>query len=587
MAKEIRQVTDAVGTTPATIKLRSIEFSKLPFRRLGSLTIKIAPRLTLIAGRNGVGKSTILALAAGASGLTKGGTKAKSYFGKLPQAHVEDILKLSYERDFIKAEDVKPYVDLQYRLGDDCFRKRCNVSGSESRLRVVPRNEPRGEYLVGGIVIPADGKVPLPTIYLGMMRVLPVGEAEPDTLVCSAAKMHPDDGALLADFINRVISTGAKPGDGKTTTQAVRGTKKFSVHPEYEGYDSTNVSLGQDSLSSIATAIASFNKLQREFGDKYRGGILVIDEVDAGFHPHAQLNILRELKREARRLRIQIIATTHSLTMLEAAHHEIFNDMRQGESQDEIVYLQGGKPIEILDVSRFQSIHDDMHLRLSKAVETPSVKVYVEDEEAALFLEAILTTARKTQLLNKTGRKIKTIAAKVGCSNLVGLLKADDYFSSVVIVLDADTTNVKIGAHGNVIRLPSDPRVTLKLSPEVIVSTMAELICRDEKAYPLTRKKIKSAGGSTDHLQDMILNPRPGESRPSTAIHEDREVAKAWFNNRLDNIQQLKLIEGWVADNESGVADFMLKLEAAILSVVKSPPGQKQSRKLSKPMKSV
>lgn len=579
-----KQAKSTIVPTVESIKLSKIEFSALPFRRLGGLTINIAPRLTLIAGRNGVGKSTILALVAGASGLTKGGAKAKSYFGKLPQAHVEDILKLSYERDFIKAEDDKPYIDLHYRLGENSFTKRCNVSGSESRLRVVPRTEPRGERTVGGIKIPADGKVPLPTIYLGMMRVLPVGEAEPDTLVCSTAQMHPDDESVLSDFTNRVISTGAKPSGGKTTTQSVQGTKKLSVHPEYDGYDSTNVSLGQDSLSSIATAIASFNKLQRELGEHYHGGILVIDEIDAGFHPQAQLGLLQELKREARRLQIQIVATTHSLTMLEAAHQEIFNEMRQGEPQDEIVYLQGGKPVELLNVERFQSIYDDMYLRLSKPTEQPIVKIYVEDEEAALFLEAILTPTRKSQLLAKTGRKIKIIAAKVGCSNLVGLLKADDYFKSVVIVLDADTSNVKIGGNPNVVRLPSDPRVTLKLSPEVIIRTMAELICSDDKAYPLTRKKIKSVGGSTDHVQDMILKLRPNESRKGAAIHEDRDVAKAWFNNRLDAIQSLKLIEGWVADNEQGVTHFLEQLGAAILSIAK-PLDQKPTRRLAKATK--
>lgn len=320
----------AIEPVVESIKLTKISFSTLPFRRLGGLNINIAPRVTLIAGRNGVGKSTILALAAGASGLTKGGEKAKSYFGKLPQAHVEDILKLSYKRDFIKSDESKPYIDLYYRFGPEDFSKRCNVSGSEDRLRVVPRNEPKGDRDVGGISIPPDGKVPLPTIYLGMMRVLPVGEAEPHTLEVSKSNMHPLDETLLAEFIDRVIPIGLISKNHSSTKQSVKGTKKLSLHPEYDGYDSTNVSLGQDSLSSIATAIASFNKLKRDLGQAYHGGLLVIDEIDAGFHPHAQLTLLQELKSEARRLQIQIIATTHSLTMLEALHGEIFNEKYKG-----------------------------------------------------------------------------------------------------------------------------------------------------------------------------------------------------------------------------------------------------------------
>src|SRR5437868_550258 len=126
------------------IKLESVKFEQPPFRKLGSLEIKLAPRLTLIAGRNGVGKSTVLALIAGASGLTRGTQKSKSYFGSLPNSNAEEILKLSYERDFVAEESQKPSVLLTYDLAGEKFHKKGNVSGSESRLRVVPRNEPKG-----------------------------------------------------------------------------------------------------------------------------------------------------------------------------------------------------------------------------------------------------------------------------------------------------------------------------------------------------------------------------------------------------------------------------------------------------------
>lgn len=234
-------------------------------------------------------------------------------------------------------------------------------------------------------------------------------------------------------------------GTYMVTSQSVRGTKKRSVYPEYEGYDSTNVSLGQDSLSSIATALASFNKLKRILGNDYKGGLLIIDEVDAGFHPHAQIELLNELKSKARALQIQVVATTHSLTMLENAHAGIYDKRIKGKPLDQIIYLKGGRPVSVLDSSEFQAIYDDMHLRLRKSNAAPLVKVYVEDDEAALFLNAILTTARKRTLLENTGYSLKVIAAKVGCSNLVGLLKADEYFESVVIVLDGDTTTVNAG----------------------------------------------------------------------------------------------------------------------------------------------
>ena len=47
-----------------SIKLKSLNFESPPFRKLGSISIPFAERITVIAGHNGIGKSTILALVA-------------------------------------------------------------------------------------------------------------------------------------------------------------------------------------------------------------------------------------------------------------------------------------------------------------------------------------------------------------------------------------------------------------------------------------------------------------------------------------------------------------------------------------------
>ena len=369
------------------LKLDSIEFRTPPFRKLGDIKVPISGRITLIAGRNGVGKSTILALIAGTSGLARKGVK--TYLGIEPRVNAEEILRLSFAREYVKKESERPYMLLNYTLGDKSFVKKGNVSGGKDRLRVVPRNEPKAPITLGSLKIPESGKVPIPTIYLGMTRVVPTGETDPDLLQQRKVSMAPEDHQLYHDFSEAVIFANSAVGESAVTAQAISGTKKNALYPNYPDYEPTNVSLGQDSLSSIATALASFSKIRRDMGAAYRGGLLVIDELDAGFHPRAQVVLLEQMKTKARELQIQVVATTHSLTLLEFAHSDIHNDNRVGMAPDQIVYLKGGFPVELLDVRDFGAIYADMHMKLLPiAPVNKSVKVYVEDDEAALWAAA-------------------------------------------------------------------------------------------------------------------------------------------------------------------------------------------------------
>lgn len=553
------------------LKLRSVEFHTPPFRKLGGLRIDVADRITLIAGRNGVGKSTILALIAGTSGMAR--TRFKTYSDVEPRINSEQILRLSFDRDYFSEEIERPYVFLNYTLGDVGFVKKGNVSGSKDRLRVVPRNEPKKPIVFGNLTIPLSGKVPIPTIYLGMTRVIPTGETDPGSLQTSKVAMHHEDHRIYQEFTEAVIHPGQVQQDGTVTSQSISGTKKNSMYPNYSGYEPTAASLGQDSLSAIATALASFSKLRREMGSAYRGGMLVIDEVDAGFHPRAQIELLNQLRSKARELQIQVVATTHSLTMLEHAHQDIFNTKRQGDVMDQIVYLKGGNPIELLDVSDFSTVHADMHMRLLPSVSNEkSVKVYVEDDEAALFLHAILTTARKKLLKENTGYKLDIVPVHVGCGNLVGLIKADDHFRTVVIAVDADAQGIKGSKSPNVVRLPIDPLNTKKQSPEVILREMCVKMVDDPSVYPETKKLIRKRGADETFIQQDILGRKTGESSSAPPIENDREVAKAWFNNRLNDINGMKLIEGWVADNVSGVQEFMRELVRAVGAATGTSP---------------
>jgi energy-coupling factor transporter ATP-binding protein EcfA2 len=428
------------------IRLKSLMFEQPPFRKLGSMRIDFSERVTLIAGHNGIGKSTILGLVANGSGIRD--AKLQSYLNRAYQAFLNDIVHLDFEREFnaFKSSGAAlPTPYLEYDVDGDELIKKCSTTIREGEsLRVVPRTDPHKPFIStsGTVKVGRDAKVPLPTLYLGMTRMLPVGESNPDWVVNDPdSQMHADDITFIESFVNQVIG-GATSATGThtITTQTIKGTGKTAKHPEY-GHSPKCISLGQDSLSAIATAVASFQKLKREMPN-YPGGLLVIDELDAGFHPHAQAKLASQLKKAARRLDLQIIATTHSMSLIEAVHGEEDGEGRE-KSPDSIVYLVDTTIPRVAKGYGIEDIRRDMQLT-PPAIEQPpksrSLKLYVEDPEAHFLLGKILTPKLKRRIKYEAGVNVTPISLSLGCDNLMGLHKYDPHFKTVLIAVDADAS---------------------------------------------------------------------------------------------------------------------------------------------------
>ena len=61
----------------------------------------------------------------------------------------------------------------------------------------------------------------------------------------------------------------------------------------------------------------SFRRLKNDFPNDYKGGIFVIDEIDATMYPASQNKLIEVLRKYSSKLSVQIIFTTHSLSLLE------------------------------------------------------------------------------------------------------------------------------------------------------------------------------------------------------------------------------------------------------------------------------
>ena len=542
------------------IKVKSLEFGTPPFRKLGKFTVEFADRLTVIAGHNGIGKSTILGLVANTFGTTaKNGHK--SYFGDLFYANIERIVFLALE-EVAKAQEhpaAAPIVVAD--VGGLTVRKRCALTQRSAwkRARVVPRTvDKAADDHVG-----QDAKIPLPTIYLGIRRLASIGEANEKEVISQTMSMNILDSQLMVDFVKSVILGSDVTTD--ITHQSIKGSGKKTTQPGYKNHNALAVSMGQDSLGSIATALASFNRLKRDLGNEYPGGLLVVDELDVGFHPHAISRLATALKKQAKTLNLQIICTSHSPRLVEAIHPEGDGNKH---SPDTVIYLLDTRNPRLAPDQSLAAVLDDMELRSPNVVvksAKPLLCIYFEDLEGKQFCEELVPQKIRTSLNKKNGVRIKLISLSVGGSNLVALPDKDPYFKDRLIIVDADTLiPVSAAARGNTFKLPCVHGATgTGRSPENTIKKFLRDVAQSPRGPlhdALLRFTVKNP--SSDKITTTFFPDNSGES-------DKRDSSKSWWVTHWKSLKSWGVIREWMNFYPTEVNFFTAAFEKAVSNVAK------------------
>lgn len=556
------------------ITVEKIEFRPdHAFRKFKALTIPLAPRLTVICGHNGVGKSTLLGILSSLSGLTDATTR--SYFGKTFDASIAEIVYIDHASEVAarKANNTLCEPLIHYMVDGIPLTKECSLTrrGNSDRARVVSRTIPHKKFTHGKIVVGPDAKVPLPTMFLGMARMLPVGES-PESRVHNTLPeaWHADDQKFMLEFVKRVIpGAGAQPG--AIAVNRVKQTSKLSTHPSYP-YGPRSVSLGQDSLGAIVTSLASFYHLKRSQGADYSGGLLVIDELDAGFHPHAINTLITELRKAADDLNLQVVATSHSTKLIEAVHPE-GPSKGASKTKDGVVYLRNTRAPEFDPTLGLADILRDMELTPPpKTPKPPEIKVYFEDDEACEVFAMVTPKAVLKDIQTRLNVTIRPMPLGIGCSSLALLPAKDSYFKTVVLAVDADGQRPKVVPE-NLVELPGGTDATGKgLSPErTLIKYIRELVNDPKAQHPIAWSDARLKKYSTDNLEANLL---AGFDDPL-----DRKRAKAWWREKFEYIKEWGLYEIWTAANGAQITTYHLRLEDAVKAAAKAKRAHEMAAK--------
>lgn len=506
------------------------------FRIFDDITIKLGQVATVIAGHNATGKSTLLGIIGNACELKaeQGKTVTANQF----RTEFSELFKGSPKYDStgqigsLFVDNNGNEIEIALRVAWQKYNTR---SGVFDRFRIIPKWMRQSGS--------TERKYPLPSLYLGLSRLYPLGETPSNEVKrkLRVGAMNDVDRKWLYDTYNRVL----------TLTEPIDSVSNYCINKKISGgintskYDYLTNSSGQDNLMQILYALLSFKLLSKKPKAQWKGGVLLIDEIDATLHPVAQTRLLDVILEVCDEIGLQAVFTTHSLQLLERLTKKA---LRNGNEKIVINYLTtANNDLEIYINPAQELIHNDMMIESSmQRSARKKVIVYSEDAEARWFLGKLLSGFK---------RYIKVVNMNFGCDQAKNWIKSDpEYFKNILFVLDGDAKIAVNGKSlpsgkakhheesGNVVKLPGNT------PPEKV---LYDYLINLKAGHDYLQKNVRS-GVSTRYF--METGP---DSNKYNKIKEPRERNKKWFNDNVASFEDSALFESWKRDNDDLVKKFL------------------------------
>lgn len=488
------------------MKITKLKVTK--FRGLQDIDINIGSRLTAIAGQNGTHKTTLLGLL---GHVCRDYGKNKSLNGFSFETEFSEIFKFSaqekagehqysvlFEKINIETganEDVS--VDVVSNIRSDTAKIRLRTKKLEDKNRL-------------------EQKANVPVMLLGLKRLFPL--AQEKTIKTHISALKKDENIFYQKKHNEILLMT----DNIVEPKSIATSKKSFYAATTDKYDHFGNSAGQDNIGQILTSILSFRRLKEMLGEKYAGGLLLIDEIDATLFPAALDCLIEFLIEQSNELNLQIVFTTHSIEVLEK-----INKIQSDSFVINFLYHQRGQ-IACKEQPELGNVI--ANLKVKVAIDTvKKIHLYREDAEAELFFNSIAS--------NENKKSLTVIGVPIGADSLIHLVKKLKIpeFQNSIILLDGDQVKSKGALPKNVILLPG------KVRPE-------DLMLNFLKALPEADNFWSAELGG--YTKQTFLNEVPKLN--------DRDTMKKWFNSQIKHwgTDGKNLFTRWSEANQVEIASF-------------------------------
>lgn len=332
---------------PTRQSLKAITVEKGAIRGLSGCRIEFRYPVSAIAGKNGSGKSTFLALAACAFHNEVDGWRLPDR--KLPYYTFSDF--------FIQASGDVPVegITVAYRIFSDQW------ASSESLPDGVGLGVQRRRKSQGGKWNDYDLRHDRSVAFLGIERVVPHAERS-----VYKSYRYSFSASKKAGWEEKVKEAVSKVLGTEYTEFEIQSHGKYRlpvVSRQGNRYSGFNMGAGEKALFEVFAAIFAAPD----------GALFLIDEIELGLHESAQRTFIRELSQVCCEKKIQVICTTHSPAVLAALPPE-------GR-----FLIQAGNRTQVINgISPAFAVG-----RLSDS-NSEELIIYVEDAAARTLMEAFL-----------------------------------------------------------------------------------------------------------------------------------------------------------------------------------------------------
>lgn len=253
------------------LKLAKMEIEY--FRSFHDVQFDVGRKITAISGQNGVGKSNIASLIASGSGLSKKGELGSNF-----QPEFSDFFNVESTENFTEYKLFLTYKE-DGREGTVLKRLSFKDDTATNRgIRIIPRTSNRDMTGVGSkeaermakdtFGVGGAARVPIPTIYLSISRLYPLGERRETVTIKEIKKTNRlyqnEADAKFREWYNAVIP-GSIKRDASLSIIEKKTSSRSSLHMDMERTPTLSQSVGQDNMTCSLLMKAVLKRSRNEF----------------------------------------------------------------------------------------------------------------------------------------------------------------------------------------------------------------------------------------------------------------------------------------------------------------------------------